>query len=99
MLSTGFFDNVLDTAKYFSSLRFTDGKGISQPCQVRFLYYYEAFLQRVVISPQIKYLRRLVLKQVPITSVVYNGCNKPFFEIYQVMGLEHKKIYENIDIE
>lgn len=95
----GLFDNVLDTARYFSSLRFTDGKGISQPCQVRFLHYYEAFLKRIVISPQIKYLRKIVFKQVPITSQVYNGCNKPFFEIYQVYGLEQKKIYENTDIE
>ena len=90
---------MLEAAKYFSSLRFTDGKGISQPCQVRFLYYLDAFLDRIVISPQIKYLRKLVLKQVPITSQVFNGCNKPFFEIYQVMGLEHKKIFENTDIE
>ena len=51
MVYLGFFDNVLDTARYFSSMRFTDGKCISQPCQVRFLHYYEAFLNKTVISP------------------------------------------------
>ena len=30
---------------------------------------------------------------------MYNGCNKPFFEIYQVLGLEHKKIYSNLEEE
>ena len=99
MLYLGFYDNVLDTARYFSSMRFTDGKCISQPCQVRYLHYYDAFVKKIIISPQIKYLRKIVLKNVPITNAVYNGCTKPFFEIYQVLGLEHKKIYDNLEEE
>ena len=39
----GFYDTVYEAAKLFSSRRFTDGKGISQPCQVRFIHYFQAF--------------------------------------------------------
>lgn len=97
MMYIGFYDNAFDTARYFSSKRFTDGKGISQPCQVRFIHYFEAFMKRIVISPQIKYLRKIVINKVPITSKLYNGCNKPFFEVYRVMGLELEKLYDNLD--
>lgn len=99
LMYLGFYDNAYDCARYFSSKRFTDGKGISQPCQVRYIHYYEAFLNRIVISPQVKYLRRIVLKEVPITSQVYNGCNKPFFEVYRMEGLELKRIYHNLDMK
>jgi hypothetical protein len=97
MLHLGAFQNIFEASSLFSWKRFTDGKGISQPCQVRFIHYYEAFLRRIVISPQLKFLRRIIIKKVPITSQVYNGCNKPFFEVYRVHGLELEKIYDNLE--
>lgn len=97
LMYLGFYNNAYDAARYFSSLRFSDGKGLSQPCQVRFVHYYEAFLNRIVVSPQVKYLRRIVLKDVPITSHMYGGCNKPFYEIYRDNGLELQKIYDNLE--
>ena len=51
LLYCGFFDNILECAKLFGSKRFTDGKGISQPCQVRFIHYFEAFYKNMVKSP------------------------------------------------
>ena len=93
----GFYDNAYEAARYFSSKRFSDGKGLSQPCQVRYVHYYEAFLKRIVVSPQVKYLRRIVFKDIPITSSLYGGCNKPYFEVFHDNGLELKKIYDNLE--
>ena len=36
----GFYENVYSAAQLFSMQRFSDGKGISQPCQVRFINYF-----------------------------------------------------------
>ena len=44
MVYLGLFDNLQDSAKYFASRRFTDEKGLSQPCQVRTGYYFEDYL-------------------------------------------------------
>jgi outer membrane receptor protein involved in Fe transport len=41
--SMGYFDNVDDCLRFYGHQRFTCGKGVSQPCQMRYLYYFEAF--------------------------------------------------------
>lgn len=51
LLYLGFYENVYDAAKHFSYQRFTDGKGISQPCQVRYIHYFESFYKGIVKSP------------------------------------------------
>jgi len=38
-------------------MRFTCGKGVSQPCQLRYLYYFEAFYRQKIKSPAAKRLR------------------------------------------
>jgi spore maturation protein SpmB len=51
------------------------------------MHYFEAFLNGIIISPAVKYLKKIVIKDVPVTSSFVDGCNKPFYEIYQVNGL------------
>ena len=51
LLYSGFYDNILDCTKLFGARRFTDDKGVSQPCQVRFIHYFEGFYKRIVLSP------------------------------------------------
>lgn len=51
LLYSGFFDNILDCTKLFGARRFTDDKGVSQPCQIRFIHYFEAFYKKLVFSP------------------------------------------------
>jgi hypothetical protein len=63
---------------------------------VRYISYFEAFLNRVVLSPQVKYLRHITFTEVPITySGLTTGCNRLFFEIYQVEGMNLHKIFSN----
>ena len=73
LLYLGYYDNVLDCAKLFGLRRFTDHKGISQPCQVRFIHYFESFYTGIVKSPSVK-----ILKKITIITVPDNGC-KPYF--------------------
>lgn len=53
----GFFDNIDDALKFFGHRRFICGKGVSQPCQLRYVYYFEAFYKKVIRSPSVKRLR------------------------------------------
>ena len=74
----------------FSSQRFTDDKGVSQPCQVRFIHYFEGFYRNIVISPQIK-----ILKKIKLITIPSGGC-KPFFQVYLTEGLAEATMkYEN----
>ena len=57
MLYMGFFNNVDDCLRFFGHQRFTCGKGVSQPCQLRYLYYFEAFYRHKMKSPSVKRLR------------------------------------------
>ena len=60
LLYIGLFDNIADCAKLFGARRFTDGKGVSQPCQVRFIHYFEAYFKRTIVkSPQIKVIKNI----------------------------------------
>lgn len=100
LLYSGFFDNIYDCARLFGARRFdTNNKmGISQPCQVRFIHYFEAFYKGIVKSPQIKYLKKITIFSVPNTAGTFGniGC-KPYFEIYRVLGVHNELIYSNKD--
>ena len=85
MLYMGFFNNVDDCLRFFGHQRFTCGKGVSQPCQLRYLYYFEAFYRHKMKSPAVKRLRGIQFVNVPTYSG--NGC-VPFFDVYHCRGLD-----------
>ena len=57
LLYMGFFDNIDDCLKLFGHQRFSCGKGVTQPCQLRYLYYLEALYEKKVKSPCLKRLK------------------------------------------
>ena len=57
LLFMGYFSNVDDCLKFYGHQRFICGKGVSQPCQLRYLYYFEAFFRNKIKSPCAKRLR------------------------------------------
>ena len=73
----------------FGYRRFTDDKGVSQPCQVRFIHYFEGFYKNIVISPQIKILKRIKLMAIP-----WGGC-RPYFTVFLTDGLQNYLKYDN----
>ena len=57
-----FCSSVYDCAQLFGKKRFDDNEtGVSQPCQVRFIHYFEAFLNGLVKSPEIKILKKITI--------------------------------------
>lgn len=97
LMFCGLYDNMVDSAKLFGSRRFSDHKGISQPCQVRFIHYFEAFYHGVVKSPQIKILKKITIMQVPIFSNISAAGCKPYFKLFRVKGLDNEFKYTNKD--
>ena len=90
LLFVGYFDNVDDCLRFYGHQRFTCGKGVSQPCQLRYLYYFEAFYRQQIKSPCIKRLRGVQFEGIPTLSG--DGCN-PFFEVYKCQGLNITKLF------
>lgn len=89
-LYCGFLDNVDDCLRFYGQRRFTCGKGVSQPCQLRYLYYFEALYKKMYRLPAVKKLKGITLVEVP--NVSSDGCT-PYFEIYQCNGLDIKKMF------
>lgn len=86
-----FYNDMRSCAKYFGHRRFDDDKGISQPCQVRFIHYFEAFIKRIIKSPSIKILKGIKIVTVP---KIYGGTVRPYFNIYQVNGVENDNLFD-----
>jgi hypothetical protein len=78
LLFCGFFGNVDDCLRFFNHRRFTDAKGVSQPCQLRYIYYTESFYRKYVISPSVKRLYKVEFTGVPN---FYSGGCQPFFKV------------------
>ena len=90
LLYSGFVDNIDDANKFYGLQRFSSGIGVTQPCQIRYLYYFEAIYNNVVKIPVIKRIKAIVFQTVPHISA--EGC-RPFYEISS--GVEHTLIDSN----
>lgn len=90
LLFCGYYDNLDDCLRFYGHQRFTCGKGVSQPEQLRYLYYFEAFHRGMIKSPQVKRLRAIEFHKIPTASQdgVY-----PFFEVYHCHGLDIKLLF------
>jgi hypothetical protein len=90
LLFCGYYDNLDDCLRFYGHQRFTCGKGVSQPCQLRYLYYFEAFHRKQIKSPSVKRLRAIEFDKIPTVSG--NGVF-PFFEVYQCKGNNTKLLF------
>jgi hypothetical protein len=95
----GVFDSIIDNAKLFGSKRFTDEKSVSQPCQVRYLHYFDGFRRGVIKSPSAKILKKIWFTSNPdFWSHKFTGetqGSKVYFQVYKYTGLESEEIYSN----
>lgn len=78
LLFSGLADNLEDACRYYGHKRFNGGKGVSQPCQIRYLYFFDAFMKHKFTVPRIKKLLELKIKTVPRIT---GGGMKPYFDI------------------
>ena len=63
---------------------------MTQPCQLRYLYYFEAFYRHKIKSPSVKRLKGIQFFNIPNYS--QGGC-VPYFEVYNCKGLETTKVF------
>lgn len=90
LIYMGYCDSLDDCLKFYGHQRFICGKGVSQPCQLRYLYYFEGFYKKQIKSPSVKRLKAIQFDQVPNCSS--GGCN-PMFDIYHCNGLAVRKVF------
>jgi hypothetical protein len=79
LMYSGYVDNIDDALKYYGWKRFSSGEGVTQPCQLRSIYYFEAALKEMIIAPNPKKLKALAISTIPAFSPDY-GC-RPYLEI------------------
>lgn len=75
---SGFTHDMDDALKYYGWKRFSSGIGVTQPCQLRSIYYFEAVMKGVIVVPSAKKLKAIVCSPVPNMS--NEGC-RPYVDI------------------
>lgn len=80
LLYCGMIDNAKEALRFYSMQRFLNGAGgVTQPCQLRYAYYFEDILKDRVFSAPPKVFRQMIIKNIPC-----NLCdNKLKVELYQ----------------
>jgi phosphatidylinositol-3,4,5-trisphosphate 3-phosphatase/dual-specificity protein phosphatase PTEN len=75
---SGLADNAADAITYYGWKRFTHGKGVTQPSQVRYVHYFEGVYKRQVQSPSVKILQKIVITTIPKMN---KGECRPYVEL------------------
>lgn len=88
LLYMGYCNTIDDCLRFYGHQRFICGKGVSQPCQLRYLYYFEGFYKRQVKSPSIKRLCAIQFDGVP--NMTRGEC-VPTFDVYHCQGMQVTK--------
>ena len=79
MIFCGLADNAKDAITYYGWKRFTHGRGVTQPSQVRYIYYFEQVYKRMIKAPILKSPEKICIYNIP--DVSGSGKCKPYLEI------------------
>ena len=91
LIFCGFAANSQEAITYYGWKRFSHGKGVTQPSQVRYVEYFEQVYKRQVNSPILKSPEKIVVYTIP--DVSGSGKCKPYLEI--INGLDFEIIWSN----
>ena len=91
LIYSGLADNANDAITYYGFKRFSHGKGVTQPSQLRYVDYFEQVYKKVIASPSLKIPELLVIENPPnkwgaITNL------KPFVEILNATNFKKVKL-------
>lgn len=84
MLFSGAFQTAEEAIEFYGKKRFKHGIGITQPCQIRYVKYFEQILKEHVVAPTIKTLKGIEMVTVPN---IKNKTCRPYVEIVQVKDM------------
>lgn len=90
-LYMGLFNDYEEVMKFYAQKRFEkNGYGVTQPCQIQYIQYFQIYLNHPTIYPKVLSVKKITLK---------GDCyiNNPYFEI--VNSINNKVIYNTNNIE
>lgn len=77
LIFSGMCDSAKDAITYYGWKRFRHGRGVTQPSQVRYVYYFEQVYKRSIKSPILKSPEKIIVYTIPeIGNKV-----KPYIEV------------------
>lgn len=79
LIYSGLADNAKDAISYYGWKRFKHGKGVTQPSQVRYVYYFEKVYKRLIKSPILKSPEKIIIHTIP--ELNSSGKCRPYVEI------------------
>lgn len=91
------FSGLANTAReaiiYYGWKRFSSGRGVTQPSQVRYVEYFEHVYKGLIRSPSLKSPSKIIIHTIP--DVSGSGRCKPYVEI--VNGVNFEVLWSNKD--
>ena len=79
LMYSGLADNASDAITYYGHKRFSHGKGVTQPSQIRYVHYFEQVYKCNIKVPVINLPQTIVLHRIP--HLAGNGKFSPYIEI------------------
>lgn len=80
----GVFSTAEEAIDYYGKKRFQHGIGVTQPCQIRYVKYFEQILKGHVRAPTVKQLKSIEMHGIP--NMKNKSC-RPYLELVQVKGM------------
>ena len=68
LIYSGLSKNFMQALTYYGQKRFSNGRGVTQPSQQRYVQYFSLVYRREITSPSIKRLNRIVINTVPSST-------------------------------
>lgn len=81
LLYLNIFSTAADCLKYYGLMRVEDGKGVTIPSQIRYVYYFEEIIKKKIECPmtfKTICLNKIRLVTIPNISSVKSGCTPSF---------------------
>lgn len=79
LIYCGLAESAKDAITYYGWKRFRSGRGVTQPSQLRYVYYFDSVYKRIIKSPALKSPHKIILHTIP--DVAGNTKCKPYVEI------------------
>lgn len=83
LLYSGFVDNADDALRFYGKMRTENGKGVTIPSQIRYVYYFEHLLKGSLVypkNPPACTISKIKMYTIPKFNLLSSGCT-PFFKI------------------
>ncbi|TNV81716.1 hypothetical protein FGO68_gene11784 [Halteria grandinella] len=86
LMYSGLANSAKDAITYYGWKRFSHGKGVTQPSQVRYVEYFEQVYIGIIKSPSLKSPQKIIIQTIP--DVSGSGRCKPYVEIVNGVNFE-----------